>query len=110
MNKGEKVYEGPLPSMTTSQTWMKLRVNDFEAAVKALRSEKLIADTRDESLVSLPEKVGSDQIVRCLVQSDISVFEITPQVQTLEDFYLALMKSSKKIDQNLQPQVNSSIH
>jgi ABC-2 type transport system ATP-binding protein len=113
MNKGLKVYEGPLPSMTTSQAWMRLRVNDFEAAVKVLRSEKLISDTREGSFIALPEKIGSDQIVRCLVQSNISVFEIAQHVQTLEDFYLSLMKSSKasnKVDLHSQQPMNSVVH
>jgi hypothetical protein len=36
--------------------------------------------------------VATDQVVRLLVERGIPVFEIAPQEETLEDFYLALMK------------------
>ncbi|EEF61021.1 ABC transporter ATP-binding protein [Pedosphaera parvula] len=93
MNKGKKVFEGALSSISQTETWVRLRVNDFGAAVTLLRAEKLIVNHRDDGLITLSERTQTDRIVRCLVQNNISVFEISPQEQTLEDFYLSLMKS-----------------
>ncbi len=96
MNKGRKVFEGALSSIHQSENWVRLRVSDFGAATTLLRENKLIADERDGSLISLAKNVGTDQVVRCLVNHDISVFEISPQQQDLEDFYLSLMKAGKE--------------
>jgi ABC-2 type transport system ATP-binding protein len=98
MNKGRKVFEGPLSAINDAQAWTLLRVNDFPAAVKLLRQECLITEDRDGKLIALSAECGPDQVVRCLVEKNISVYEITSQEPTLEDFYLALMKGSKTND------------
>jgi ABC-2 type transport system ATP-binding protein len=95
MNKGRKVYEGTMSSIQQGENWVKLRAGDFASSTKLLRENKLIADERDGSLISLAKNVGTDQVVRCLVNHDISVFEISPRQQDLEDFYLSLMKAEK---------------
>jgi ABC-2 type transport system ATP-binding protein len=95
MNKGRKVFEGPLSSITQAQKWVRLRVNDFAGAVKLLREEKLMVEEREGSLIALAPHCGTDQVVRCLVKSNISVFEIAPHEETLEGFYLSLMKEGK---------------
>jgi len=96
MNKGQKVFDGPLSSISQSKNWVKLRVSDFPEAVRLLTLEKLIVEHRDGGLISLTEHTQTDRIVRCLVQNNISVFEITPQEQTLEHFYLSLMQSKNE--------------
>jgi ABC-2 type transport system ATP-binding protein len=95
MNKGRKIFDGPLASINKNQKWTKLRVNDFAAATELLREANLITESRDDSLIGLAEKIGTDEIVRRLVQGGISVFEITTHEPTLEDFYLELMKTGK---------------
>lgn len=96
MNKGRKVFEGTMSSIQQGENWVKLRAGDFASATNLLRENKLIVDERDGSLISLAKNVGTDQVVRCLVNHDISVFEISPQQQDLEDFYLSLMKAEKE--------------
>src|SRR6267142_497434 len=44
MRQGRKVFEGPLAAIHQSKNWVRLRVNDFAAAVKLLRGGKLIVD------------------------------------------------------------------
>ncbi|MDB6123046.1 MAG: transporter related-protein, partial [Pedosphaera sp.] len=95
MNKGQKVFEGPLTSITQAQKWVRLRVNNFTDALKLLRQEKLIVEERDNSLIALAAHCSTDQVVRCLVKNDIAVYEIAAHEQTLEGFYLSLMKSGK---------------
>lgn len=95
MNKGRKVFEGPMSATHEARKWTLLRVNDFTAAAKILQDAKLIVETREERLVALSAEARTDQVVRCLVGQGISVYEITSHEPTLEDFYLELMKSSK---------------
>lgn len=92
MNQGRKVFEGPLTETKNRKAWVKLRVGDFKQAVIELRRSNLIAATRDGELIDLVDGIGTDQIVKKLVELGIAVFEVTPVEQTLEDFYLSLMK------------------
>jgi ABC-2 type transport system ATP-binding protein len=92
MNQGRKVFEGPLSSIHNSQSWVRLRVNDFAAAVRLLRQGDLIADERDGCFVSLAAHSQTNQVVSRLVENGIEVYEVTPQQQDLEGFYLSLMQ------------------
>src|SRR4051812_4020583 len=71
MNKGQKVFEGPLASINQAQKWVRLRVNDFTKATSLLRLEKLISEDRDNSLIALTAHCSTDQIVRCLGKNDM---------------------------------------
>ncbi len=97
MNQGRKVFEGPLSSIHKAQSWVRLRVNDFGSAVRLLRQSNLIADERDGCFVSLAGNAKTNQIVSRLVQHGIEIYEITPQQQDLEGFYLSLMKAEKSV-------------
>jgi ABC-2 type transport system ATP-binding protein len=92
LNQGRKVFEGLLAEARQTQDWVRLRVDDFGRAVKALRSEKLVVDERDGQRVALAPGVGTDRIVRRLVEQGTAVYEIAREEQTLEDFYLELMR------------------
>ncbi|PYM15530.1 MAG: hypothetical protein DME18_04085 [Verrucomicrobia bacterium] len=67
-------------------------MDDFSQAVKALRHDRLIVDERDGQFVALAPEIGSDRIVRRLVEQGVAVYEIARHEQTLEDFYLRLMR------------------
>jgi ABC-2 type transport system ATP-binding protein len=92
MNQGRKVFDGPLASIHQAQNWVRLRVDDFSAAVKVLRRDQLIRDERNGEFIALAVGAKAEQVVRCLVHNDISVREFTPQQRDLEAFYLSLMR------------------
>ena len=95
MNQGRKVFEGSLAEAKQAKNWVRLRVNDFPQAVRSLRGEQLILDERDGQFVALAPEVGTDRVVRRLVEQGIAVFEITRHERTLEDFYLELMRNDR---------------
>jgi ABC-2 type transport system ATP-binding protein len=95
LNKGRKVFEGTVAQATQTEGWFRLRVENFDLAATLLREAGLITDERDKRLIALAKGKKSDQIVRFLVEQGVSVFEIAPKEETLEDFYLALMKENK---------------
>jgi len=97
MNQGRKVFEGSLAEVKQAKDWVRLRVADFPQAVRALRDEKLIVDDRDGEFVALAAGVGTDQIVRRLVEQGTAVYEIARHEQTLEDFYLGLMRTDANV-------------
>lgn len=95
MNQGRKVYEGSLKETRREHNWVRLRVGNFEQSVKILRESNLIETERDSKFILPLQNVGTNQIVERLVQCHMPVYEIAPEEQTLEDFYLSLMKKDK---------------
>lgn len=94
MNRGRKVFEGTLAEARQGRSWTRLRVGDFSGATAALLATKLIRDTRDGRFIALSEGVGTDAVVRHLVERGHPVFEIAEEEESLEDFYLTLMKAT----------------
>ncbi|MGO8700799.1 MAG: ABC transporter ATP-binding protein [Limisphaerales bacterium] len=94
LNQGRKVFEGSLAETRSQGGWVRLRVGDFALATRLLRETRLIDEERDGRLIRLGPGVGTDQIVETLAAARQRVFEITPEEQTLESFYLALMHKS----------------
>ena len=68
---------------------------NFSEAVKCLRELKMIEEEREGQFITLAAEISTDQIVRRLVEQGMPLFEIACVEQTLEDFYLSLMKGSR---------------
>ena len=62
-----------------------------------LRQAQLITQERDGRMIALSPGVGTDQVVRLLVERGIAVHEIAPMEETLEDFYLSLMNGQREV-------------
>jgi ABC-2 type transport system ATP-binding protein len=97
LNQGRKVFEGTLAETRQRQEWLRLKTADFVQAAQVLRDAGLIAETRDGKCVAPRPGVGADQVVRLLVERGLPVFEIAPEVETLEEFYLRLMNSQRPV-------------
>lgn len=96
LNQGRKVFDGTLADTRASEQQVRLQVSDFPKAVQLLREATLIQDHRDGQFIVLKPDVGTDRVVRLLVEQGLSVFEIARGEQTLEDFYLLLMEQENK--------------
>lgn len=97
LNQGRLVFEGPLAATRRAAQWVRLKTGDFSRAVQILDGANLISDERDGRFISLRSGTATDQIVRMLVEQGQPVYEIAPEEQTLEDFYLSLMKDTRPI-------------
>ena len=95
LNQGKMVFEGPLAETRSRDKWVRLKVNDFSAAVRELQQAGLITNQRDDQLIALAAGAATDRIVNLLVQRGFSVFEIAPAEETLEGFYLSLMQGER---------------
>ena len=95
LNQGRMVFEGPLSSARQRERWVRLEVKDFAEAIQQLRQAQLITDSRDGHLIALNQDARTDQVVRLLVESGMPVYEIAHEQETLESFYLGLMKEQK---------------
>jgi len=96
------VFEGPLSATKQRDTWIRLKVGDFAAAVTELRQAQLITGDRDGQCVALKEGIGTDQLVRLLVERGMPVYEIARAEETLESFYLSLMNNQRKLKRLIQ--------
>ena len=94
LNQGRKVFEGTLDEISRGPKWVRLRVGDFTDAIGQLRQAQMVLDQRDGQYVTLASGIDTDQVVRHLVGQGMPVYEIAREKQTLEDFYLALMKKN----------------
>jgi ABC-2 type transport system ATP-binding protein len=92
LNAGRKLFEGSLAEVRAARRWLRLGVDDFGAAVGALERAGLIAGHRDGRFIAPGPEVATPEIVRHLVGQGIGVHEIAPEDQSLETFYLSLMK------------------
>jgi len=95
LNQGRMVFEGPLASAKQRGQWVRLIVKDFGGAIQALRQAQLITEERDGRLIALAQNIGTDQVVRLLVERGMPVYEIAREEETLESFYLSLMKDQR---------------
>ena len=107
LNRGRKVFEGSLSDTKQRQAWVRLKVGDFAAAVRELHVANLVKGHRDGELVALADGAGTDQIVKLLVEQGMAVYEIAKAEETLENFYLGLMNSSRQ-DQASSSKENDS--
>ena len=96
LNHGRKVFEGALADTRQRENWVRLRVGDFPQAIERLRSAGLITAQRNGASILPAARVGADQIVRFLVEQGEQVYEITPEQETLEQFYLRLMNDTNR--------------
>lgn len=92
LSQGHMVYEGPLSAARRPGQWVRLQTSDFTGAVQILSNAQLITDFRDGQFLGVQPGISTDRIVRLLVEHGLPVFEIARHEESLEDFYLALMK------------------
>jgi ABC-2 type transport system ATP-binding protein len=96
LNQGRMVFEGTLGETRARDKWVRLKVGDFPSAVRELDQAELIMNQRDGQFIALRENVGTDEVVRCLVGLGMAVYEIAFEEETLENFYLELMKNGTR--------------
>jgi ABC-2 type transport system ATP-binding protein len=92
LNQGRKVFDGPLAEALRKQGWVRLVTDDFEGASRMLVAGRLVTHTEGGVRLALAPGCGVNEVVKRLVEHGFAVHEIRREEQTLEGFYLALMK------------------
>jgi ABC-2 type transport system ATP-binding protein len=94
LNQGRKVFDGHIAdAKVPSVRWM-LKTPDFAKAAALLLERGVITGSADGKFIALKEGHTSAEAVKILVSADMAVDGIWQHEQTLEDFYLALIKES----------------
>ncbi|HEY0457212.1 MAG TPA: ABC transporter ATP-binding protein [Verrucomicrobiae bacterium] len=92
LNQGKKVFEGAIHEAKKPRSWLRLRVDAFEKAIDELQRGGLISDHRDGAFVELAKGIESHAVVEFLIKRGQRVHEFAFEEETLERFYLNLMK------------------
>ncbi|NOS70402.1 MAG: ABC transporter ATP-binding protein [Verrucomicrobia bacterium] len=93
LNKGRKVFEGRITEVRAARSRVALKTPDFAAAAIILGEHGLIAGTEGGEFISLKAGITTADVARTLVSAGIAVEGIWQRQQTLEDFYLDLVKA-----------------
>jgi ABC-2 type transport system ATP-binding protein len=92
LQQGKKVFEGTIADAKGGLNRVVLKTPNFGAATQLLRERGMIADSMDGEFIALEDGFSTADITRELVSAGIAVDEIWRHEQTLQDFYLNLMK------------------
>lgn len=100
LNQGRKVFEGLIADVKAVRGRVQLKTPDFAAATTLLRERGIITGSADGKFIVLSEGRTTAEVATILVQANISVEGIWQQDQTLEDFYLSLVKAAPPLSKN----------
>lgn len=93
LNQGRKVFEGQVSEVRSERSRVVLRTPDFAAATALLGERRLISGATDGRFILLQDGTGTADVTRALVSAGMDVEGIWQHEQTLEDFYLSLVKA-----------------
>jgi ABC-2 type transport system ATP-binding protein len=92
LNQGRKVFEGLVADVKSERGRVMMRTPDFPAAVALLRERGIITGSDDGKYIELKEGRTTAEAAKVLVDANMPIDGIWQQDQTLEDFYLSLVK------------------
>ncbi|MGH7941089.1 MAG: ATP-binding cassette domain-containing protein [Limisphaerales bacterium] len=98
LNQGRKVFDGQIADAKIAPGQWTLQTADFKKAAALLVARGMISASTDGRFITLTEGRTSAEAVKTLVNANIPVDAIWPRQQTLEDFYMALVKAPQNGD------------
>lgn len=93
LQEGKKVFEGSVAQVKAGRNHIALKTPDFVTATRLLAEQGLISGSIDGQFIQIAQGYSTADVTRVLVSAGIPVEGIWQQEQTLENFYLGLMKS-----------------
>jgi ABC-2 type transport system ATP-binding protein len=100
LNQGRKVFEGQVADVIAARGRVLLNTPDFAAATALLSERGVITGSLDGKIIALSEGRTTAEVTKILVDADIPVEGIWQEEQTLEDFYLSLVKPAPPSPRN----------
>jgi len=93
LQNGRKVFDGSVAEIKTAESRVELKTPDFAAAAGLLRERGLIGATAEDRFITLANGHSTAEVIRTLVSAGLAVEGIWQHEQTVEDFYLSLVKA-----------------
>jgi ABC-2 type transport system ATP-binding protein len=97
LDRGRKVFEGPMTAALKAPSWVRLVTDDFAAAVTTLRQSGLVADSVEPDRIALAPGATAAAVARHLVHHGFPIHTLAPHQPTLEEFYLGLIQSQRGV-------------
>jgi len=97
LKQGRKVFEGQVSEVKAARSQVALKTPEFAAAAALLGARGLMAGAMDGRFIILNDGHSTADVTRVLVGAGIAVEGIWQHEQTLEDFYLSLVKAPPPI-------------
>jgi ABC-2 type transport system ATP-binding protein len=97
LQQGCKVFEGQVTDIRAARNRIALKTPEFVRATALLMERGLIAGSSEGRFLALNDGHSTAEITRVLVSAGIPVEGIWQHEQTLEDFYLSLVKTPPPI-------------
>jgi ABC-2 type transport system ATP-binding protein len=94
LHRGRKVFDGTVSEARSTATWVHLRTDDFAAAAAWLQQRGWITDSKEARLLAPAAGVDIPELVRRLVEGGFPIHQIGPETQSLEGFYLSLVRDA----------------
>jgi ABC-2 type transport system ATP-binding protein len=92
LQQGKKVFEGNVADVKAARGKVALKTSDFAVATKLLRERGLITTTAEEKFITLADGRSTAEVTQTLVAAGLAVEGIWQHEQTVEDFYLNLIR------------------
>jgi ABC-2 type transport system ATP-binding protein len=100
LQQGRKVFEGNVADVKAARGRVSLKTPDFTSATKLLQERGLITATAEQKYISLAVDRSTTEIIQVLVSAGFPVEGIWQHDQTVEDFYMSLVKPSSASGKN----------
>jgi ABC-2 type transport system ATP-binding protein len=100
LHQSRKVFEGQVADVKAVRGRVQLRTPDFAAATNLLRERGIITGSAEGKYIALSEGRTTVEVTQVLVAAGLPVEGIWQQEQTLEDFYLSLVKTAPSLPKN----------
>lgn len=103
VHQGRKVFDGDLADTRRREERVRLEVDRFDDASRSLLADGWISGIDDDGLVVLAAGRTVPALVRHLVGLGFEIHGVAHERQTLESFYLSLVKAARAEDQAPTP-------
>ena len=100
LQKGKKVFEGSVADVKSGVGRVALKTCDFASAARLLLERGLISATAEDRYVTLADGHTTAEIAQTLVGAGLTVDGLWQHEQTVEDFYLSLVKAPPILPRN----------
>lgn len=96
LHQARKVFDGSIAEATRNRNRVRLRTDDFTIVATTLTKEGLLSGHDGVELVSLADGIATRHVVERMVQLGFPVHAAAPVEESLESFYLSLVKSNPR--------------
>lgn len=97
LNQGRKVFEGQVADAKAAHGHVLLKTPEFARATALLRECGIISEAVEGKSIALREGRTIAEVAKVLVGAGVPVEGIWQEEQTLEDFYLGLVKETSRV-------------